>query len=1718
MPKGAADAPAVCRLGAGLATAARRGRAPGQELPSLRVAPTQPVKNLSGGGFTFEDRVGAWLGAAVLAGTAPLDPALGPPVRIDFQRDADGWRLDDLLIGFGGARCCASVKSYMQIDYGRGAKDFVGRAWEELLGISGSSFDPGTDLVAMVTAPIHADSRSDVHELIRLARAQDPDELAERIATEGFASERRRTLWDSFAIPEPLAGVERGTLSGSPGELLLRLRVLEADFEHSPSSAHEQALGWCRQALVDPSEALALWESLLAIVSELRTAGGTLTGELLVSRLRERFELRDHPAYERDWAALRALSDRNIEQIPDRLGDGLHVERVALVSQLDEAVGGGRLVALVGSSGCGKTAAAKAWALSRDAGAVIWLHAEQLAGIAQPGGGLRHPLLETVSAGRSHTWLIVDGLDRAFSDSADGAVAELVSAVKRTPSLPIGVIVTSQQQEWARVGERLAAHNAIADWQIVAAESFSSEEIGVVLEAYPALRDVAYRGRLTGVLRGPKVLDTILRALLAGGLDQAEPLTGQESGFAKWFYEKLACGTGRGRASRAALVMHLAELQGDRLQPQTPLTELDAAALDHLDDLERDGVCEQRDGRVRFTHELYGDWIRHQLLVAHDPDRTAYIRARLTSPLWHRAIRLRALSLLNADDDAAAWLSEMHRLGGDELGLLHDLFLEALLFSAEPRPTVERVWPILIENDGRLLRRLLARFRHVATVAHPGAVEAVSALAEELSTHVAATQRLPYWPLWLPLLGTLSDHAEEALTLAGDAVAQITDLWLRFTPEDWPLRDQAAALAIANGRRLLAHKRDGGHASEEHEARSWRAVLASVRERYEDVVEISMALAPPPDDPHTQAASASRRRSRNRLDRVFAETCLDGDALHPVIVADPGLASLILLAVLTPRPPDAGFGMPGDELGILAPAGWFIPLYTRGPFLPFLRAAPAEARAFMLRLVESATDRWAETRDGEDAVSELELPLQTETVRLRGDQQVMQWYRGEHQVPSPLACALMALEKWLYDEADAGRDIAPIVTELLQGTRSLAIIGLVIGIGCRQPQLLAGPLQPLLAAPELFLWDTGNKLHEPRHLLIGLFREPAEFRRLAEEWYLLEHRRVTLEQCAQQLMLTDSAVESFLEQQLPAWRDQLGSDGEPAALRFLIARLDRANWKQRTDQQGQRYWELEPPEELRAESDATATELNRQTFGLTFPGQCRRILDGELELPEDQLEEFWTQVSSRIAEPPSSEVTTDGVISADDAGCGLAVVLIVGHREWLRQHPEREQRCLDTLLQAVAVERERKWFDDARGGTDWSWDAFCADALPAIWAEQPEEPLLRRAIARLAFSLSYATIRRLFAACAAVRDRLGTDFGRLQHFAVHVARFRRAAEVARHRANARIPDRAAMEERIGQFLDGTLEATVPAWAQFAVPPAPSRQSWGELDTGYLQAAYAWVPPIDQARDAAERADWVAHWRECVTELVERLRRNVDPADGEVDGTPYEDEYELLRGLPGRIIGMRSDEARPLWKPILALGEIAHYWVESFVNMWCIVGLQSAPASESFLSLWEEMLDYVESEPTWSGAQRSFRTAELQYLLLGLGATTLDLWSAEPAPVVARLAPRFERWARENLARRDDAARFASFLRRDGAAPLLSDGLSWLAAASTPATDRQRDNHYEEALGSLLDDVRRRTPEITPGAGADGEAYRSLLTRLADRQVPIALELISRMSSSTVPSA
>lgn len=329
------------------------------------MAGARPVKITSGGGFTFEDYVGAFLAAALLARQPLLGGDVGRPHRIDFQVGADGWRLDDILVTFrqpgGTARWCVSVKSYTYID-STAPTDFVERAWSEVAGESQSDYTPDRDLLGLITAPLRADTYSDLQELIRLSREQEPNDLARRIQEPGYVSEARRALWNSFCRPASVRATPG--ISDSPAEVLGRLRTLEADFEHSLSRIEAQASTWCGDLLVDPTGASELWKALVAETATVRTAGGYVDEDRLLSRLGDRHAFR-RAASDHSVAVGRQF-DRSKARLVERWRAAGVDEQAAVDLATDVSVGHPTIaippagvVAIVGDFGAGKSVAAE---------------------------------------------------------------------------------------------------------------------------------------------------------------------------------------------------------------------------------------------------------------------------------------------------------------------------------------------------------------------------------------------------------------------------------------------------------------------------------------------------------------------------------------------------------------------------------------------------------------------------------------------------------------------------------------------------------------------------------------------------------------------------------------------------------------------------------------------------------------------------------------------------------------------------------------------------------------------------------------------------------------------------------------------------------------------------------------------------------------------------------------------------------------------------------------------------------------------------------------------------------------------------------------------------------------------------------------------------------------------------------------------------------------
>ena len=387
------------------------------------------MKSASGRGFHFEDKVGAYLAAAMLSQN-PVIGGLGPPTKIDFQVRIDGWELDDVLVSFhskrkGTRRWAVSIRSYPQITK-VASREFVEKAWKEVLGRTTSGFDPDRDYVGLVIPPLHRDTSTDLEELLKLAEEQDPDEPDSRIDRGEPVSGSKLTLWKSFRQQG-----DPGQSPASPDYLLRRFKYLDLDLDRVNSRDRNKAVEFCREALATHDGGEHLWDSLLAETAEVRTGGGCLDRAELIKRLGHKYDFRHDRRTDPDHVdQLRRLSKARMvvrwravglkKEMAERLADD------SSVGKYESAVPNDGVVVLSGDFGSGKSLAAErvhlediaAYALDNEQPIPIFLQARQIRG-----GSIQEAVPRT-DIYSCAVRLVLDGLDEVGMSRREELLAE----------------------------------------------------------------------------------------------------------------------------------------------------------------------------------------------------------------------------------------------------------------------------------------------------------------------------------------------------------------------------------------------------------------------------------------------------------------------------------------------------------------------------------------------------------------------------------------------------------------------------------------------------------------------------------------------------------------------------------------------------------------------------------------------------------------------------------------------------------------------------------------------------------------------------------------------------------------------------------------------------------------------------------------------------------------------------------------------------------------------------------------------------------------------------------------------------------------------------------------------------------------------------------------------------------------------------------------------
>ncbi|MCP6761207.1 MAG: hypothetical protein NHB32_21270 [Fischerella sp. CENA71] len=1507
------------------------------------------------------------------------------------------------------------------------------------------------------------------------------------------------------------------------------------------------------------------------------------------------FHPNSSPNYQTDWIKLIEQTRENLTIIPDRIGNKIFISRLVELEAIETAFENNKVVVLLGASGCGKTVISKSWAeKEQNANKTIWWKASSFDvpdfSSFQNRLGLSSPLRDVLAAvSAPRVYVVIDGLDRIFSEASFQNLSVLIHTLRlNVEDSPWRLLIPCQLEEWNRVQMLLARANVLTeDWKMLQVGAPSINDFEPVWETFPALKRLNFQPQLQSLLFKPKVLDLLATKLSTGGSVDTTQWVG-ESNLIEWFWETEVCKQPNARM-RAGLLKSLGEKQADNLEAETPTDAFSISDLAQVDSLIRDHLCQEREECLSFCHDLYGDWARQRVLLGQKNNLRDYIKHRVSSPLWHRAVRLYGLHLLEKNEDTAQWRSALVSLCGDDNtpDLTSDLLLEAVVFAANPLPLLERIWTDLAANDGLFLRRLLARFLFIATLPNPAILAIASQLDSDLETTAATIQRIPYIPYWLPILQFLHRHLTDVIELAPEYIAEIANTWLRRLDTKWPLRREAAELALATAERLLESTKAGRffYDKDDLSKKIYHAALAGVYELPDGVANFALKASARKEvtaqktETETQSEPLIKRiiddpeygtyeleldeSSWSRIDEqeidpiifrnfswefgdeeeqepvawtdgpsqkihsAFRQVCLTTDAIYPLIIANPSVAREVLLALLIEEP-----SAHRQELGIACDREWYPPFYTQGPLLFFIKHQPTEGLELILRLINFATERWADIwRRENQTVPDVSITLAGNEHRWLGNQNVYYWYCNYNSCPYPVTVALMVLEKWLYNEIDENKPINNAIELILQRSNSVAFAGLLSAVARKSSFLVQEPLRSLLTVPEFYLWESRHQPLSGSDITITItwLGQNEQIIKLVREWYELPHRKQGLYKWSQSFFLNIPEMRTFFEEIRSNWLKRLQENSKEDELKWFLEELvdgyNIDNYRIQNYPEHGDFWVFQAPNKLSEKEKAFREDSERRIKILSFPFRCREILNAGQPLQDEQLEKFWN-ILQQMAGFPSVE-DGSGLYDIENSICGGIAVLIQLHWNWLQKYPEKEQWCFEQLIKIIHDPPKGSKFGHEESSMELEWDVFCAQVIPLIWSKFSDSNKWRECVVLLVTSSRYAVVSTVFAYVAKFRSSFYEDFKRLQHLLFRWAAVRWKWDSTRYGLESSFDIEVERHREIKAFLDKLISPNLPSWEEVAtqvweeLADKKPHQNYSQpsffgditpsqfprLSFRLIQAAYAWLPSLDQAISRTERQEWITFWKESLKYSLQFPEK---------DRTLSTWNEWLSQHLAPLILQLPTTEKpEDFWKPILSLGMEENHWIEKFLTEWFITGLNSEPISDRFIQECHAMVDFAFSSPNWEfdPRLRQYGLEELWCYLVGLNSSINNMWAIAHKPIIKQMHKIYEKWARQHLDKPGCALHFVAFLLKPAAEELRIDSLTWLYTASQSNDHFWTEDNIQKNLASLLDVCWRYQESKLRQHNDSFNAFKNLLKKLADFQNTLALEIQQRIASS-----
>ena len=1312
-----------------------------------------------GAGTFFEQHVGAhWLSLLLVRAMPPIihDCTV---VEVHFQTERLGWSTDDfLVVGENGSGARRKLLGQVKRSFTVSASDDECKKaildfWQDFQ--NNPQFSAETDRFAIVTlrgTNTLLESFSGLLDCSRAARSGE--EFEQRLATKGILNAKAVQYCEEIRkIIVEGNGTTVSTSDVWPFLAVLHVLSLDLNSATNQTEASIKNLLAFMTAEHDPiGVAGATWHALLAEVGEGMPSARSFTRNELPQAIRDRHSCLAGP----EQRALGALADHSalvLSGIRSTIGHDFHLPRARLVQSVVDRLEADQVVLLSGTAGSGKSGVAKDAVESLAANHFVFaFRAEEFSRASLDESLHRSQIpvnakkLGAILAGQARKVLLVESVERLLEASTRDAFTDLLTLVAEDKSWQLLLTCRDYSTDLVRASFLDCSR---ANDSVVMVPLLDDSELNEVRAAFPSLARPLSNASLRKLLRNPYTLD---KARLISWPEN-KPLPESEREFRTLFWRdivRVESRAGGGMPSRRERTfVEIALRRARALTLFAPCGDLDPAVTDALrfDSL----VVQSQDSDDLFApaHDVLEDWaILHWIseqCAGHDCSVMQLSNAIGTHPAVRRTYRNWVGELVDRDRIAsdALFLAVLDRTSLPNH--FCDDTLVAFLRSRNSADFLDRHCAALFSEGKFLLRRVI----HLLRVA---CVTSVGSLGR---TALATLFTVPDGPAWATVLGLVAGRLESFESDDHFLLLGIIEDWARGISWQSPYPEGAKSVSTI-AHHLLPHF--GSYRSDDPRKRVL-TVLAKI----------------PKMDKDQFAAILGGHKKDERRDR-FA------DDLKAILLEGMGgmaacrdVPELVIAAtkehlLLTEVDIEEGRHYGSGSLSVEPLFGiqesrhmdYFPASAWRGPFFQLLRHHPRDGLGLLITVFNHSAEWYAQRKVYSEYVEppfEMTLAFADGTTRKQWcNPRLWGLYRGTSVGPYVLQSALMAMELWLLEYADAfPSKLDSTLLEILRRGDSCALTAVVASVATAHPHIAGEALLVLLSSKECILLDRGRFSVETQAARLSRFVPVVDamnkvYAEEREQANARPHRRHDLETAILNLQLgpcagrVHAAIDRHLSELPPVneqaevdrmwrlalhrmdFRQYIVAKDQPQA---LIADQDEAR---NENEKNRVLLNLKAPEQdiqEMADQSATRFQALNKRLGLQMWGL--KVFRREVDAQHDPI-----QWRARLTEAMAVEEPASTVPEFDPGRGGPGFVAAVCARDhWEELSDEEKEWCASILCSEIERSGDN-WDPVARGQRNsMSSDRPAARVLPVLVEKQLPDTMRRRVTGALVIALTH---------------------------------------------------------------------------------------------------------------------------------------------------------------------------------------------------------------------------------------------------------------------------------------------------------------------------------------------------------------------------------------------